>query len=136
MLKNDAMANITPGGELLNFSISMWFFIQNSNEITNAQTLLVIGDVEPSNKSISLTITRSPDKFKSSVNHYPTNIILNDYLFEKNTWYNIVYVKKLYDYSFYVDGVFVTPITDIQSINLPDNSPISILWTRSQPSIF
>jgi hypothetical protein len=112
----------------------MWFYIQNSNESRNAQTLLVIGDVEPSYKSISLHITRSPDKFKLSVNHYPTNIILNDYLFEKNTWYNIVYVKNLLDYSFYVDGVFVSTIRDIRQINLPDNSPISIGRDHSRPS--
>jgi hypothetical protein len=62
MLKNNAMANITPGGgELLNFSINMRFNIQNSNERRFIQTLLVIGDVEPGNKSMSFSIRKETD---------------------------------------------------------------------------
>jgi hypothetical protein len=127
MLKNDAMANITPGGELLNFTVNMWFYIQNSNNTTNEQTLLVIGEVGPSNKSITLSIQKTDaDKFKLSLKHYPSNMTLNDYLFEKNTWYSIAYVKTIRDYLFYVDGLFVSTIRDIYPNNLPDDSPISI----------
>jgi len=135
MLISNALTNSTVG-ELVDFSINIWFYISNSNELRNAQTLLVIGDVAPSNKSMSLHINRSPDKFKLSVNHYPTNITLNDYLFEKNTWYNIIYVKTLSDYSFYVDGVFVSTVRMVNPINLPINAPLSIGMDHSRLSYF
>ena len=57
ILKSDSIKNITPG-ELLHFSVNIWFYIQNSNNTTNEQTLLVIGDVGPSNKSITLSIQK------------------------------------------------------------------------------
>jgi hypothetical protein len=128
MLKTDAMNNIstTPFGELLNFTVNIWIYIQKSNDKTEEQTLLVIGDVIPYNKSINLSNKKTADSsFKLSLKHYPSNMTLN-YVFEKSRWYNIVYVKRIRDYFFYVDGVFVSVIRDIFPIHLPDNSAISV----------
>jgi hypothetical protein len=110
------MNNISTG-ELLNFTVNIWMYIQNVNNKVEEQTLLVIGDVIPYNKSITLSIKKTEDdedvsgssSFKLSLKHYPSNMTLNDYLFEKNTWYNIVYVKTIRDNLFYV-GVFVSVV--------------------------
>ena len=94
-------------------------------------------------KSISLIIAETINKnfdtgnpqFKISLKHYPTNMTI-DYLFEKNIWYNLVYIKKLYEYSFYVDGVFYRTITMINPINLPINAPLSIGRDHSRITYF
>jgi hypothetical protein len=57
-------------------------------------------------------------------------------LFEKNRWYNLVYIKKLYEYSFYVDGVFYRSITKINPINLPINARLSLGMDHSRQSAF
>ena len=77
ILKSDSIKNITPG-ELLHFSVNIWFYIQHSNDINDEQALLVIGDVGPSNKSITLSIqkeTTSPS-FKLSLKQYPSKLII------------------------------------------------------------
>jgi hypothetical protein len=64
------------------------FHSKANNDKTEEQTLLVTGDVAPSNKSITLTIQKTEEeKFKLSLKHYPTNVTVNNHLFESNTWY-------------------------------------------------
>jgi hypothetical protein len=75
MLKTDSMNNAT--GELLNCTVSIWFFIQNSNDKTEEQTLLVIGHT---NNSISIQETEV-DKFELSLKHMPLNVSVNNFLF-------------------------------------------------------
>jgi hypothetical protein len=73
MLKTDAMNNIstTATRDLLNFTVNIWFFIQNSNDQTAEQTLLAIGDVGPSNKSITLSITKTEEEDASDTSDRP-----------------------------------------------------------------
>jgi hypothetical protein len=116
MFKVNALTNSTVG-ELIDFSVNIWFYIQHSNNSDLLdQSLLVIGNVRYGNSSISLSIAQTVNlnasgnpQFKVSLKHFPTNMTI-DYLFEKNKWYNLIYVKKLYEYSFYVDSVFYRSI--------------------------
>jgi hypothetical protein len=136
LLKVNALTNSTVG-ELIDFSVNIWFYIQHSNDGDRLdQTLLVIGNVVSGNRSISLTIAQvNYTQFKISLKHYPTNMTIN-YLFEKNRWYNLIYVKKLYEYSFYVDSVFYRSFTMINPINLPINTPLSIGRDHSRTTYF
>jgi hypothetical protein len=82
LLRADTLNNKV--GELIDFSVNIWFYISNANnDDFLEQALLVIGEVIPSDKSISLLIAKTLNfnasgipQFKISLKHYPTNMVI------------------------------------------------------------
>jgi hypothetical protein len=73
IIKTTNIQNFTPAGasgikELTNFSINMWIYITNRNTETGEQSILVLGDVGPSNVSIT------PDTTGLNVNKFQLSL--------------------------------------------------------------
>jgi hypothetical protein len=126
------------GGVLDAITINFWFFIKYKNIGTLYQPILVMGDVDTGNNSITLKIRRlNSNGFRLHFNHFPTDIVIPeaDFVFYKHIWYNVIFTKSILGvYSYHIHGNIV-PVysqTDDRVITIPANTTLSFGkdWSR------